>query len=208
MTIESSTGEGLNDSLDLSGDHIAAREVLIVKDSAEETFSQQMLYQHLIYCITAHSGIKRCAAQVKEGSKGSNKGFIFGVLVFDTLQETLCEIRNTLLEVLYRMLKGSDVWFSVVKESVKDICEFFRLLQVYFKNLFIVLIENGSTCVLKDSVSDWITCIDLFAYLNVKIVLGVFGFPVTTRQVEGIAQSAIRSFAVRQGLFGNEGPVG
>src|SRR5258706_14816642 len=87
----------------------------------------------------------------KEGGKGSNKGFILGVLVFDTLQETLCEIRNTLLEVLYRMLKGSDVWFSVVKESVKDIGEFFGLLQVYFKDLLIVLIENGSTCVLKDS---------------------------------------------------------
>src|SRR5258708_33757485 len=115
---------------------------------------------------------------------------------------------NSLLEVLYRVFKGSDVWFSVVEESVKDIGEFFGLLQVYFKNLFIVLIENGSTCVLKNSVSDWITCIDLFAYLNVKIVFGILGFPVTTRQVESIAQSAIRTFTVRQGLFGNEGPVG
>ena len=106
------------------------------------------------------------------------------------------------------MLESGDVWFSVVEESVKDIGEFFGLLQVYFKNLFIVLIENGSTCVLKNSVADRIACIDLFAYLDAEIVPGILGFPVTTRQVEGIAQSAIRAFAIRQGLFGDEGPVG
>jgi hypothetical protein len=79
------------------------------------------------------------------------------------------------------VLKGSDVWFSIVEESVKDIGEFFGLRQVYFKNLFIVLIEYGPACILKNSVADRITCIDLFAYLDAEIVPGILGFPVATR---------------------------
>src|SRR5438045_2891664 len=59
-SVEGSTGKRLNDLLDLRGDHVAVREILVIEDGAEEAFSQEVLYQHLIYCTTTHIRVERC----------------------------------------------------------------------------------------------------------------------------------------------------
>src|SRR6266567_1595307 len=109
-----------------------------------------------------------------------------GVFLFDPRQKALRKIGNAFLEILYSMLKGFDIRCCIVEKDIEYVVEAFRLCQVDFKNRFVILIEDSATCILKDGVCNWIACIDLFSYLGDKVIFGIFGFPVTTREIEAI----------------------
>ena len=70
--------------------------------------------------------------------------------------------------------------------------------------------QNAGLGVLKDDVGKGIAARDLLLDLGVKIVLGVFGFPVATRQAVAVAQGAVKTNQRSAGLsrkLGDEGPV-
>jgi hypothetical protein len=74
----------------------------------------------------------------------------------------------------------------------------------------LVVKQDAGLSVLKDDVGEWVAARDLPFDFPVKIVLGVFGLPVATRQAVAIAQCAVRANEPAAGLsreLGDEGPV-
>jgi len=77
-------------------------------------------------------------------------------------------------------------------------------------DLLLALEQDAGLIVLKDDVGEGVAVRDLPLDLGVKIVLGVFGFPVAARQAVAVAQGAVRANDRAAGLsrkLGDEGPV-
>ena len=71
-------------------------------------------------------------------------------------------------------------------------------------------VGDASLGVLKDDVGERVAARDLLLDLRVEIVLGVFGFPIATREAVAVAQSTVRTNERAAGLsrkLGDEGPV-
>jgi hypothetical protein len=74
----------------------------------------------------------------------------------------------------------------------------------------LVLKQEAGLGVLKDDVGEGVAARDLPLDFGVEVVLGVFGFPVATRQLVSVMQGAVRTDERAAGFsrkLGDEGPV-
>jgi hypothetical protein len=195
--------------LDLGGDDVAARELLVVEDLAEEPFGQQVLHQHLIDGVAAEVGVEGGLAHGEEVVKSGLKRRILLVGLLDLGVESLGQFGDALLELLDGLLEAFDVRLGVAVEVVEEVGDLLGVGQVEAVAFAAVLDEHGPAGVLKDDVAARVALLELLADLGVEVVVGVLGLPVAARQAELVAQGAVGGDALAADLhvqLGDERP--
>src|SRR5437764_5150638 len=81
------------------------------------------------------------------------------------------------------------------------------VVQVVLKGTLLVLKENGTLCVLKNGIGQWIASRNLFGNLFVKIALRAFGFPKAAFEIKAIAQDTIWFNTTLDSLLRYEHPL-
>ena len=89
----------VDDFFDFGGDDVAAGEVGIVEDRAEDALGQQVLDEHLLDGFVGEVGVDGLAAEGVEGIEALDEGGIGASLLLDILLDRLGELRDVVLEV-------------------------------------------------------------------------------------------------------------
>jgi hypothetical protein len=96
------------------------------------------------------------------------------------------------------------------KEGFEDSYQAFWLPNILIKYLCIVLPKNRPPRRLKDDIFSGIPCDKLLLHLLGEIILHIFGFPETARQLECINECPIRiehALPMFERVFFREGPL-
>src|SRR5215472_7512629 len=109
MAVGRAAGEGINDLFNFSGDNVATGKIRIIEDGAEQSFSQEMLYQHFVNDIRTDFGVKRLAAKLCKRIKRCNEFLIELIFSFNDCQQCSRKFRDTFLKLLYCYLEGGNI---------------------------------------------------------------------------------------------------
>ena len=79
LAIERAAGQRVDDLFDLGGDDVAAGELIVVEDLAEEPFGEQVLDQHLVHGVAADVRVQGRLTEGEEAGEGVLKPLVVGV---------------------------------------------------------------------------------------------------------------------------------
>ena len=176
VAAEALADQGVDDLLDLGGDDVAAGEVGVVENLAEEALGQEVLHQHLVDGLAADVGVERLSAEREEVVEGGLEFRVRLVGVDDPLDQPLGQVRHVLLESSTALLEVLDVGLGVGVRIVEQVGE----LGGRSGRLGRLRGRSGTgrlAGVLEDGVAERVALGDL-QDLGVEVVVGVLGFPV------------------------------
>ena len=177
-------GERVDHAVDLTGDHVAASEVGVVEDGAEEPLCQQVLDQHLLDRFFRQIRVDRLAAFVQKSGKGRGEGRIAAPLLPDQLCQALADVRHPLLELRDRLLPGGVLLRTVAEEGLQRLDQVRRVGQVGVKDQAPVLPQDGAPGRLEEDVVARVAGRELALDLRRQVVVDVLGFPVAVGEAE------------------------
>ncbi len=85
----------------------------LLKMVRNSPLGQQVLHQHLIYCLNADIGIERRAAEIKERFEGCLERLVVLVRLLDLFDEAEREVWDALLEIRPPLLQSLRISGSV-----------------------------------------------------------------------------------------------
>ena len=207
---EALTNELIDDSLDLSGDDVSAREVGVAEDRAKQALGEQVLDEHLIHGRFAEVGVQSFPAEFEELLKCRTEGRIVVVRGLDDLLEAPAEVRDAVLEFGDRFFERLDFRLDMAVELIDDVTELFRVGEVNAHDLSLVLVEDRLACVLENDVRRGVAALDFLADFGFEVVAGVFSFPVAPRHIEAVADGAVGDDGASTGFgaqFADQSPA-
>src|SRR6185437_5660449 len=89
-------GKGVNHLLNFSGDDVAARELRVIEDAAEDALREQVLDQHGLNRFFREVGIDGLAAELDEALKGGDEILVLLALGLDQLFDCAGDLRDAL----------------------------------------------------------------------------------------------------------------
>ena len=203
-------GEGVDDLFDFGGDDVAAGELGIVEDAAEDALGEQVLDEHLLDGLVFEVGVDGLAAEVGEGGETLDKFALVPALVFDELHCALGDVGDALGEFGDGAVPIFVVGLAPLEEEAEHFDEFFRLLDGVVECDAAILEEEGRWgagrgCWSGDSRPR------TSSSSRLRGSLFVLGFPVAAGEIEGVEEGAVHAegIAVFAGnrVLGDEGPV-
>jgi hypothetical protein len=185
---------------DLDGDDIAAGKVGIVEDATEDALGEQVLDEHLLYRFDGKVRIDGLAANIVEGVEALDEGGIAAALLFDLVLDRLGELRDVVLEFGDGFVPLLDVGLAVGEELFEQLDKVLGVANVFVQPLTdAVLKENGALRRLEGDVAARIAALQLGADSLLQVVVIVLGFPIASRQTEGVEQCAVNADGVQLG---------
>src|SRR5450755_1160945 len=192
VAVEGAAGERLDDALDLGGDDIAAHEVGVVEDGAEEALGQQVLDEHFVDYVGRDPGIERGAAELGKGVEGGDKAAVSLVLALDNREQRFGELGDARLELLHSRFEVLDIRFGVGEELLEQVADIVRVLQIVLDGYApLILVEHGPARILEDGVAERIASSDLLRDLPIQVALRPLRLPVAASKRKVAAQHAI-----------------
>ncbi len=211
IAAEAVADESVDDTLDFKGDSVAAGELGVVEDGAEEAFGEEVLDEHLIDGFAADVGVEGELAKGKEGGEGRLEVFVRLVGSGDFFSKAAGELGDALGEFLDGVVEFLNVGLGETIKTRKESGKLAGIGEIAGEDAVAVLIEDGALGVLKDGVVKGVAAADFLFDFAVEIVVGVLRFPVAARDGEGIAEGSVETDRVAAGRgggpFGDECPV-
>lgn len=204
LAVESATGQGANDLLDLGGDDVAADEIGVVEDGAEEALGEQVLHEHFGDFCLADLRVEVAAAKSGEVVERRDEGTVLGGFLLDNLQEAGRQLGNAVLKLLNGGLEASNLRLAVGEKAGQEIAQLAVVVQIEEEALT-VLVEDCPPAVLEEGIAQRITGLDFALDFAFEVEVGRLGLPeATNEELVDITKHAIRSQAIGQGLLRDE----
>src|SRR5450755_2148126 len=192
VAIEGATGERLDHALDLGGDDVAAHEIGVVEDGAEEALGQQVLDEHFVDYVGRDPGIERGAAELGKGVEGGDKAPVGFILALDNREQRFGEFGDARLELLHSRLEVLDIRLGVGEELLEQIADIVRVLQIVLDGYApLILVEHGPARILEAGVPERLATSDLLRDLPLQVALRPLRLPVAASKRKVAAQHAI-----------------
>ena len=161
-------GERVNDLLDFGGDDVAAGELRIAEDAAEDALGEEVLDEHLFDGFVFEVGIDGLAAEVGEGGKALDEGALVFALVLDQLHCAAGDVGDALGELAYGAVPTVVVGLTPLKEEAEDFDEFLRVLDGVVEGDATVLEEQGAVGALEEDVGAGIAGVEFLLHLVLR----------------------------------------
>ena len=203
--------EGVDHLLDFVGDDVAAGEVGVVEDGAEQALGQEMLNQHLLDRGLGQVGIDRLAAFFKELGEGGDKAAIGLPLILDQLRQAAPDVGHFVFELGDCLLPGGVLLRAVAEEGLERLDQLGRFGQVGVQRQALVLPEDGALRRLEEDVVARVAGLELALDFRGQVVVNILGLPIAVRQLEIVDQRAVHDDALAAGVereLRHEGPAG
>src|SRR5438445_11583143 len=149
ITVQRSLGQFGDHFFNFGGNHVAASEIRIIENVAEDTFGEQMLHQHALDRLLRQVGIDGLLAECVEIFEAADESRIAFLLLVNSLGNGGGEFRNALGEITDSFFPLLDVGSLVIKELVDDGNQGFGAGNVLVGNARTTLIKDGALGVLE-----------------------------------------------------------
>ena len=203
--------EGIQDRLNLAGDGVAADEVVVLEDGAQEALGEEVLDEHFLDGLVAEVGVEGGAAEGGKVGEGSDKGGVGLALGVNDLLEAAAQVGDLLLEVGDGLVPFLVDGLGVGEELVDDLGQVFGIGEIGVEGGLAVLEQEGAVGGLEEDVGIGVALVELAADFGFQVIVGVLGLPVTVDAPEGVAEGGVHDDAVAaaalHGIFGFEGPA-
>ena len=136
-------GEHINDFFNFTGNDISACEIPIPENGGEDTFSEEVLNEHLLYSSGREIRINRGLTLLMETGKRFLKVWVVLAFRFDESCQLFTEFRHLVFEFRDGGMPCRDVLFLICEKALKHTNEVFGFGDVQVQLQFSVLVEEG-----------------------------------------------------------------
>lgn len=171
--------------------YVAAGEIGIGKDFAEDAFGEQVLNEHALDGFFGKIGIDGLAAESIEIIEAADKGGILAAFVVDGFLDGGREFGDALGKIADGGFPFGDVGRLVVEELVDDVDQRIGTGDFFVEDAGSALIEDGAFRGLENDVVARVAFVEFEFDFFGEVVFFVFGFPVAVREVVEVDEGAV-----------------
>ena len=175
--VKAEADQSLDYFFQLDGDDVAAGEIGIVENRADQAFGEEVLDEHFIDGRPADVRVQGGLAEGEEVVEGGLKALVALVGGGEDFHQSLGQLGDLGLKLIDGLMEVFDFRLDVGKELIQERGQLLLVGQIKTVSLLASLIEDRLPGVFENGVGQGIAFVDLLLDFGVEIVVRVLGFP-------------------------------
>ncbi|OPY08528.1 MAG: hypothetical protein A4E68_01192 [Syntrophaceae bacterium PtaB.Bin095] len=184
--------KSVDHALEGAGDVVFPVKLGFVKDGDKDVFRQDVLDDHLPNVGHDDVGIDRIMAEFQKILPSPGESGVLRSLVLNQFAQLHGQIGEVLFKTVDGIPEGSDFSGFIVYERRQQAVKCGVVAEGSALQFLSVLNENGGFAVFKEDVGRGVSLDELFPYLFIQRIVGIFALPISPVLTERVFERTIR----------------